>query len=159
MSELIRELAKKPKYEFSKWPIEDVPHVAAGIYLIWSKDQFMYVGMSGRGASVEDLRRKKESGKSFGLFNRLNSHAAGRRSGDQFCVYVADRLVLPNLSKKQIEAIASRELSFDKLVKQYISDEMSFSFAETADGFTALQLEIKVRKGLLGSRPYLNPYK
>jgi hypothetical protein len=34
-------------------------------------------------------------------------HASGRRSGDRFCVYVADRLVLPTLSQEDITAIGS----------------------------------------------------
>jgi hypothetical protein len=42
-----------------------------------------------------------------GIYTRLLSHASGRRSGDQFCVYVADRLVLPTLSPENIAAIAS----------------------------------------------------
>jgi hypothetical protein len=32
-----------------------------------------------------------------------------RRSGDQFCVYVADRLVLPTLSQDDIMAIAGKD--------------------------------------------------
>jgi hypothetical protein len=39
--------------------------------------------------------------------NRLASHASGRRSGDQFCVYVADRLVMPELTSDGLEAIAA----------------------------------------------------
>jgi hypothetical protein len=41
-----------------------------------------------------------------GIYTRLQSHASGRRSGDQFSVYVADRLVLPTLSHDDINAIA-----------------------------------------------------
>jgi hypothetical protein len=29
-----------------------------------------------------------------GLWTRLNAHASGRRSGDQFCVYIGDRQVV-----------------------------------------------------------------
>jgi len=39
------------------------------------------------------------------LYTRLRSHASGRRSGDQFCIYVADRFVLPTLSQEDIMAI------------------------------------------------------
>jgi hypothetical protein len=50
-------------------------------------------------------------GKRKGLLDRLNRHASGRRSGDQFCVYVFDRLLLPTLTASEIQRIADSELS------------------------------------------------
>ena len=41
---------------------------------------------------------------------RLASHASGRRSGDQFLIYVCDRLVLPRLGNR-IGEIAGGALS------------------------------------------------
>jgi hypothetical protein len=55
-------------------------------------------GMSGRGIAADTVRRNTPQG----LYTRLQSHASGRRSGDQFCVYVADGLVLPSLSPEDI---------------------------------------------------------
>ena len=49
------------------------------------------------------------------LATRLRSHASGRRSGDQFCVYVADHYVMPELTREQITAIRDGELSMDEL--------------------------------------------
>jgi hypothetical protein len=42
--------------------------------------------------------------------------AAGR-SGDQFCVYVADRLVLPTLAPKEVRRVATGELQLDARVR------------------------------------------
>ena len=42
-----------------------------------------------------------EPKKAKGLWTRLNSHAIGRSSGDQFCVYACDRFVVPHLSDHQ----------------------------------------------------------
>jgi hypothetical protein len=87
-------LAEGALFAFANWPNAQVPRFAAGVYTIWHDDgRFVYVGMSGRSitAATEPPQRP------YGLWTRLDSHAGGRRSGDQFCVYVADRLVLPSL--------------------------------------------------------------
>jgi hypothetical protein len=81
---------------------EVIPGSGAGVYTIWDDEgALVYVGVAGR----------NPSGK--GLASRLRSHASGRRSGDQFCVYVADHYVLPALSRQQIEAIRDSRLSMD----------------------------------------------
>jgi hypothetical protein len=81
-------LAAGTLYWFRDWPSEDVPRFGAGVYTIWHEDgRFIYVGMSGRKITSDD----KPSNSPKGLYTRLQSHFGGRRSGDQFCVYVADR--------------------------------------------------------------------
>jgi hypothetical protein len=134
-----------------------VPEVAAGVYVIWDEDQLIYVGMSGRGATSSLLEAKRSEGKRFGLFKRLASHAIGRRSGDQFCVYVADRLVLPELSADQIDAISRKALLFDNLVMKYIHSNLKFGFIETSSGDEALRIEAEIKSGALGQKPLLNP--
>jgi site-specific DNA recombinase len=93
------ELSRGTAYSFADWPNPSVPTFGAGVYTIWHKDgRFIYVGMSGRGMTGETIRRNTPQG----LYTRLQSHASGRRSGDQFCVYVADRLVLATLAQEDI---------------------------------------------------------
>ena len=79
------------RYWFRDWPNPTVPAVVAGVYVVWQGDQLIYAGMSGR--QIE----KKLGKKKYGLVTRLDSHAKGRLSGDQFNVYVANRLVIPGL--------------------------------------------------------------
>ncbi len=153
----IKTLRDGPEYAFADWPVQAVPDVAAGVYTIWDHVQLIYVGMSGRGATANTLDEKRSEGKRFGLFNRLSSHASGRRSGDQFCVYVADLLVLPGLSGQQIEAIGSRKLRFDILVREYVRERLTFRFMETHDGKEALRIEAELKAGALGQEPLLNP--
>ena len=153
----IYDLRHSTRHAFRDWPVSAVPDVAAGVYAIWDKDQLIYVGMSGRGATRSLLEAKRLQGKRFGLYTRLASHASGRRSGDQFCVYVADHLVLPRLSADQIDAISRRELRFDNLVKEYIHSNLDFGFAEDDDGEMALESEAMGRRGALGQKPLLNP--
>jgi hypothetical protein len=66
----------------------------------------VYAGIAGR----------NPAGK--GLASRLQSHASGRRSGDEFCVYVGDHYVLPELTRQQIEAIRDSRLSMDTLIRE-----------------------------------------
>jgi hypothetical protein len=75
---------------FAEWPAAAVPRSGALVYTVWDRSgQLVYVGMAGRGETT--------AARGPGPFGRLNSHASGRRSGDQFCVYVCDRLVLPTV--------------------------------------------------------------
>ena len=152
------ELKSGNLYPFSDWPNSTVPLSSAGVYSIWNNEGVLvYVGMSGRGMSNEHLTKSETEGRKRGLYTRLNSHASGARSGDQFCVYIADRLVLPTLTQDQIDAISQRMISFDHLVRDYIRANLSFRFAITHDGEAAISLEREARSGALGSLPFLNP--
>src|SRR3954452_18564181 len=115
--QLANDLSGGPAYLFADWPNTAVATFGAGVYTIWHADgRFIYVGMSGRGLTAETVRRNTPQG----IYTRLRSHASGRRSGDQFCVYVADRLVLPTLSEGYIRAIASGRHQMDAVVRRYI---------------------------------------
>ena len=60
---------------------------------VWNRaGHFIYVGMAGRGETA--------AARGLGPFGRLNSHASGRRSGDQFCVYICDRLEVERLVQR-----------------------------------------------------------
>ncbi len=145
-------------YPFATWPHSSVPTAAAGVYSIWNNNgTLIYVGMSGRGMSNEHLTESQSVGRKRGLYTRLNSHASGARSGDQFCVYIADRLVLPTLTQEQIKSISERTIAFDHLVRDYIHANLSYRFVLTHDGEGAIDLEREARCGSLGSLPFLNP--
>ena len=60
------------------------------------------------------------------LYGRLNQHAGGRRSGDQFCVYVCDRLVLPSLSPEEIKEVSTGNLLLAQRVKAYVRGNLSY---------------------------------
>jgi hypothetical protein len=149
-------------YRFADWPNPEVPLVAIGLYTVWQDDEFIYVGMAGR-ASEEVLRGNHERQRACGLRDRLRSHAAGRRSGDQFCVYVADRLVLPTLTREQLEDIANAQVALDALVRRYIHQHLAYRFFAFR-GLSAdeqrhtRELETTIRRGAtpMGT-PLLNP--
>jgi hypothetical protein len=151
------DLAAGTAYPFSEWPNPEVPTFGAGVYTIWHHDgRFIYVGMSGRGMTADTVYQNKPQG----IYTRLKSHASGRRSGDQFCVYVADRFVLPTLSQEDITAIASGRHQMDAFVRRYIHENLSYRFVILADGKAAIALEAAIKGGKREpGRPLLNPGK
>lgn len=158
MDNLINALESGPEFFFRDWPNAAVPQVSAGAYTIWRTETLLYAGMSGRTLTEEQvLVHREANARSKGLYSRLNSHASGRRSGDQFCVYVANRLVLPTLTTEQIQAIAASTLSLDLLVRHFIHQHLSYRFVEAPDGVRARSLEAAVRSGALrAGKPLLN---
>lgn len=108
--------------------------------------------MSGRQIEKQKTDRK------FGLITRLNSHASGRPSGDQFCVYVASRLVIPSLKYEQLPLFGSGELKLDSLTKQYIHDHLEYQFILVNSSAEAYETEIGARNGsLFRSKALIKP--
>jgi len=158
--DLLVALQSGPLYRFADWPNPEVPNWRAGVYTVWEGSIFLYVGMAGRalpqGAHL--LPEATSSNRNRGLRDRLNSHASGRRSGDQFCVYVCDRLVLRNLTQVQLEEVSAGRLILDSMVRAYIRDRLSYRFVITETSKEAHDLERAVRAGgLAGAKPSLNP--
>jgi hypothetical protein len=116
------------------------------VYTIWDDvGELIYVGVAGR----------NPEGK--GLASRLRSHASGRRSGDQFCVYVADHYVMPDLDRRQVENIRDGRLSMDGLIRERIRTSFVFRFIAVEGYATALGIEQAVKAGELAGPPRLNP--
>ena len=151
------ELEDGPLCSFQDWPNDDIPQVAAGVYTVWLGDQLVYVGMAGRGLSKDDVSQRSNEGSRAGLYNRLSAHASGARSGDQFCVYVCDRFVLPALTREDIDRVARGELSLDSHTREFIRGRLTYRFVVTEDGRSALDLEAAVKAGVLrAGKPLLN---
>jgi hypothetical protein len=112
-------------------------------------------------AECQDASSKKLSrpqSQNFGLITRLASHASGRLSGDQFCVYVANRLVIPSIKSEQLHLFASDEINLDKLTKTYIHERLEYQFAFVNSSAQAFELERLCRNGtVFGVKPLLNP--
>ena len=156
--ELLRALETGPCHRFSDWPNPLVPKVAAGVYTVWEDGRLVYVGMSGRGLAAEDIAAPDEPAKAKGLWTRLDSHASGRRSGDQFCVYVCDRFVVPHLSSERQLQIGDGVVSLDALTREYIRDRFEYRYVTVDNGREALALEREVQRGAMsGGKPFLNP--
>jgi hypothetical protein len=161
VAELLVALEQAPRFRFADWPNKSVPHVAAAVYAVWQEKALSYIGMSGRGLSADAIASyRSASAKNKALRSRLASHASGRRSGDQFCVYVADRYVLNSLTAETVQAIASGEPLFDQLVKQFIRRHLTYSYVEVPDNVTAHAVEDAARAGdMTVGPPLLNPIR
>jgi hypothetical protein len=140
------------RHRFSEWPNPDIPAVAAGVYAIWEKETLVYCGMSGRELEKSSARDR------YGLVTRLHSHASGRLSGDQFCVYVANRLVIPTLRPDQLAEFATGALNLDRLTKAFIHERLEYQYALVGASSEAYALEKQCREGaVFGAKPLLNP--
>jgi len=129
------------------------------MYTIWRGSEFIYVGMGGRGIAGTDEKMKD------GLRGRLKQHESGDRSGDKFCVYVFDRLLLCDLTRQQIEDAASGKISLDHEVRAFVHKYLSYRYILTTDrpdgtaaGRVAEALEKQIQHEELGGQlPLLNP--
>jgi hypothetical protein len=156
----LAELRDGRLYRFADWPNPAVPNGRIGVYTVWRDDQLVYVGMAGRAIGPGTADSEAASGRLKGIRSRLASHASGRRSGDQFCVYVLDRLILPTLSREQIDGAARGQFSLDGLTRQLIRQSLSYRFALLNDAATARAVERQIqREGLTGQPPLLNPLR
>ena len=154
-ADLLITLEKGPIRSFADWPDPSVPKVAAGVYTIWDGDHLIYVGMAGRAITAE-----RTSTKPTGLWDRLRSHADGRRSGNQFCIYVCDRFIVPSLSPEQQDQIGAGALSLDHLTRRYIHDKLAYRYVITPTPADARSLEQLVQSGALqAGAPFLNPLR
>jgi hypothetical protein len=110
--------------------------------------------MSGRNIMADTAPRNKP----HGIYTRLHSHFSGRRSGDQFCVYVADRLVLENLTAEDIGSISSGRHQMDARVRKYIHCYLGYRFVILPGGKAAFDIERLIKCGEWGhGKPLLNP--
>jgi hypothetical protein len=152
MDEHLAALQDSTLRPFSSGVDSSIPRVCAGVYTIWRGEQLIYVGHAGRAAATAT------DGARTGLADRLRHHATGRRSGDQFCVYVADRLVLQTLGSEDLASIASGELLLDDFIYVYVQDQLAYRYTVTQDVVLARTVEDAARGGKLDAgKPFLNP--
>jgi len=157
MKYLVEKLNSSPMYKFMDWPNRDMPSIAAGIYTIYDNHgQFIYVGMAGADLNEFKINDKIKSNKRSGLFDRLNSHANGYRSGDRFNIYIGDLFILPILNSNEIKKILDKELSFDTFIKNYIRKNLSYKYLITPNTVVReLEKFIQVN-GINGELPSIN---
>lgn len=125
-------LAAPVRFSDVDWPT--VPDVA-GAYVIYDRDEVIYVGMAGRdrGGSLRRRLRDHASGQIVNMFAQYLFLARVQFTREERCRH-------PNEAKA-----ACRE---------YIRERCSFSFITAADGAEARDLEKRLKQEL---RPSLNP--
>ena len=139
------------KFKFKNWPKKNFPSVAAGVYVIWDDQTLLYVGTAGK-----DLDKAQKSGKNkFGLITRINSHASGRTANDQFCSFLANRIVIPSLTNSQVTKFRNGSLTLDQVTKKYIRTNLEYQYLLVDNFQDALDLEGHCKRGVIfGQSPY-----
>ena len=153
-----------PRYKFSDWEQDkkNIPIVAAGVYIVWLKNLFLYAGMAGENLTSADINTiLAQRIRAKGLRRRLAKHASGNRGGNLFCVYICDMFVIPRLSKSDIHKLKRRQILLDGkkgLIKGFVRGHLKYQFVSTKDGRTAAEFESFIREGksFLG-KPFINP--
>jgi len=142
-------------HAFSAGLTETLPLARPGVYTIWKSTEFLYVGIAGRALDLT-----KTYDKMRGIKDRLDSHWRGRRSGDQFAVYLFDRFVVPILSDQQRRQFQTGELNGDILTQRFIQTHLSYRFVETTSYREAMMIEKHLAQGKSRAGfPVLNPNK
>jgi hypothetical protein len=152
LSDQMHELEEGPAHAFRDWPATHFEPGPSGVHTVWNDSQFVDVGMS-------HIHRDDDNPKTSGVFGRLKTHALGRRSGDQFSIYICDRLVVPYLTSDQMDALARGARLLDTLTKQYIHKYLTYRVVVTTDGRAARTLEATIKRDGLprSGRPLINP--
>jgi hypothetical protein len=139
---------RKPSFSFKDDPRRIVPDKGSIIYSVWNKkEEFLYIGISGLQKSLE--KRNPQS--------RMQSHSSGRRSGDQFCIYIHDIFVIPELIKTG--EYQSERGWLDKVTQKYIHDNLFYrfvSFLSDDNDVIVRGFENKIKNGEMGLTPMIN---
>jgi len=129
---------------FADDPRKYIPVTGSIIYSVWNpKAEFVYIGIAGLGRGNP--------------VSRIVSHASGRRSGDQLCIYVHDHYVVPDLVK--CRNYSPKNGYLDALTHEYIRKNLSYRFLDfqASDSDAVVRsLEKQIKAGVLGFKPVLN---
>tara|TARA_B100000029_G_scaffold27656_1_gene26997 strand:+ start:239 stop:721 length:483 start_codon:yes stop_codon:yes gene_type:complete len=131
----------KPPIPFNDDPKRFIPEYGSMIYTVWDKDEkFIYAGISGLGTK-KDPR------------GRIEQHRSGRRSGDQFCTYIQDFYVLPEIL--ETGTYKPKKKSLDDMTRDYTRNRLFYRFVviEEIGRSEIISMEDEIRKGVFGFPP------
>ena len=130
--------------------VENMASFGSILYTIWKKGgDFVYVSIGGiRGQAAKDRK----------LRSRIMQHWQGMRSGDQFCIYVQEYFVLPQMIGQPYEAQNGK---IDRMVRKYIHEHLSYAYVidQSDEGNKRVRdYERSIQQGAWqGMKPLLNP--
>ena len=128
--------------EFNTKNINHIPSFGSIIYTVFlDRSEYIYVGIGGlSGKSVQERNPR----------SRIIQHAQGRRSGDQFCIYIQDFYVIPQLLKADY---TPKKGYLDQLTKEFIQSRLTYRYlvVQTEDSNTVVrQLERELQSNKYG---------
>ena len=106
-----------PLRPFTTSNVSDIPSWGSIIYTVFlDKTEYIYVGIGGlSGKSVTERNPR----------SRIIQHSQGRRSGDQFCIYIQDFFVIPQLIGKDYTPTKGY---LDQLTKEFIQSRLTYRY-------------------------------
>jgi len=138
-----------PLLDFTNKNVQSIPEYGSIIYTVFlDKTDFIYVGIGG--LSGDSVKKRDPKG-------RMKQHTQGNRSGDQFCIYIQDFYVIPQIINKPY---VPKKRYLDTLTKDFIQTRLSFRYIviQTEDSNTVVRrLEREVQSGIHSVKPLLNP--
>ena len=102
---------------FTTSNINHIPEYGSILYTVFlDQKEFIYVGIGGlSGKSVKERNPR----------SRIIQHSQGRRSGDQFCIYIQDFYVIPSIINKKYEP---KKGYLDTLTKEFIQSRLTYRY-------------------------------
>lgn len=109
--------ANQPLRQFSTGNVTDIASWGSIIYTVFlDQSEYIYVGIGGlAGKTVKDRNPR----------SRILQHSQGRRSGDQFCIYIQDFYVIPELIGSKY---TPKKGYLDQLTKDFIQSRLSYRY-------------------------------
>ncbi len=103
--------------QFTTSNIKHIPEYGSILYTVFlDSKEFIYVGIGGlSGKSVKERNPR----------SRIIQHAQGRRSGDQFCIYIQDFYVIPLLF---VDKYVPKKGYLDELTKEFIQKRLTYRY-------------------------------
>ena len=138
--------------QFSTRNVTEIPSWGSIIYTVFlDKTEYIYVGIGGlSGSTVKDRNPR----------SRIIQHSQGRRSGDQFCIYIQDFYVIPQLVGQHY---TPKKGFLDQLTKEFIQSRLTYRYlvVQTEDSHAVVRkLERELQSDVHGfGLPKLNATK
>ncbi len=103
--------------QFTTRNVNEIPSWGSIIYTVFlDRTAFIYVGIGGlSGSAVKDRNPR----------SRIIQHSQGRRSGDQFCIYIQDFYVIPQLVGQDY---TPKKGYLDRLTKEFIQSRLTYRY-------------------------------
>mgnify|MGYP003873765951 CR=1 FL=1 len=107
----------QPLRQFTTSNVNDIPSWGSIIYTVFlDSTEFIYVGIGGLSGKTAQDRNPR---------SRIMQHSQGRRSGDQFCIYIQDFFVIPQLIGKDY---TPKKGYLDQLTKEFIQSRLTYRY-------------------------------
>ncbi len=144
--------SNQPLRQFSTGNVTDIPSWGSIIYTVFlDQSDYIYVGIGGLSGKTAKERNPR---------SRILQHSQGRRSGDQFCIYIQDFYVIPELIGKYY---TPQKGYLDQLTKEFIQSRLTYRYLviQTEDSDQVVRkLERELQNNLYGfGVPLLNGIK